>query len=573
MVKYLGVFLLLLFPLLSLAQKEDRVWVFGHNAGIDFNDTANPVNFVTECKNYKTSSSIADLSGNLLFYLSCDLAQNKCSIKDKNNLNIDGLENINGIGGTGACSAIISFSDSVFYIFYVGRRPLTCSLNFCPGLFHSKIKLDANGNLVALFSDSLLTNEFAYEKFEVVKHANGTDWWLVMPALNTISGFCTNRKHVFLLQSASVQLIVSQDIGKVTCSPQKDGDMTFSPDGSKLIESYYRDSLVQLYNFDRCTGLLSNPRTVDNAGSPYFLTFSPNGKLAYVSKGKGGISTDNNLIYQYSLDSVDIPSTRTTIWEDTTEKLNAGFLKLAPDNKIYFSCAYGNSGLSPQISPYSQNLGVIHAPNEIGTASDFRPFSYYLGDSALATFGLPNMPNYNLGPLPIYQASAGVDTFYCQGDSTIKALPIGGDSLPHITYLWQPAPGIDSLNVRTQLVKPNQSRWYYVTITDTSYTGPSCNSRLDSVYVEVKLCTGITEKHAIQAKLYPNPTNGLFTIEVPTSATGYNFRLFNLLGQQMMEAKLKQEKTELQLNYPTGIYLYQITHNGQVQNGKLVIGD
>lgn len=180
MVKYLAIFLLVLFPLLSLAQKEDRVWVFGHNAGIDFNDNANPVNFVAKCKNYKTASSIADTSGKLLLYLSCDLSQNKCSLRDKDHNDIPGLESLKSYAGDITSSAIISFPDSFYYIFYIGRGPVNCSLSFCPRLYYSKVKLDNTGGFDVLIKDSLLTSEFAYEKFVVVKHANGIDWWLVI---------------------------------------------------------------------------------------------------------------------------------------------------------------------------------------------------------------------------------------------------------------------------------------------------------------------------------------------------------------------------------------------------------
>ena len=44
------------------------------------------------------------------------------------------------------------------------------------------------------------------------------------------------------------------------------------------------------------------------------------------------------------------------------------------------------------------NLSVIHQPNELGALCDFRLYNFYLGGHR-SYHGLPNNPNYELGPL------------------------------------------------------------------------------------------------------------------------------------------------------------------------------
>jgi hypothetical protein len=44
------------------------------------------------------------------------------------------------------------------------------------------------------------------------------------------------------------------------------------------------------------------------------------------------------------------------------------------------------------------NLGVVNNPDSTGSACDFQPFSFYLGGKRTYV-GLPNNPNYSLGPL------------------------------------------------------------------------------------------------------------------------------------------------------------------------------
>lgn len=562
--------LLLLLPLACLAQKEDRVWVFGHNAGIDFNDTANPVNFVANCNNFKTASSISDTAGNMLFYLSCDRSVANCMLRDINNNIIPYADSINAYYGTFVSSSITSFPfDSIYYIFYIGKNTAPCGLPTCLGIFYSKMRLKSSGQLELLEKNIHITNETAFDKFATVLHADGKHWWLLVPSHTQNGGFCTKRISIYSISRDSVVLINEQDIGMLKCSQYKNGDAVFSPDGSKFALATYEENLIECYDFNRCTGWLSNAKIIDSQFiRPQILSFSPNGINLFMAEGGDGLK---NSLYQYQIDTPNIQTTRSLIYEDTTVDLRFGYLRLAPNNKIFFSCYYGNSGITPTASSYSRNLGVIHSPNEVGVACDFRPYSYYLGDSALATFGLPNMPNYNLGSLPIYQANAGVDTFYCAGDSTIKALPIGGDSVPHITYQWQPAPGIDTLTNRTQLLlPPPQSRWYYVTITDTNYVGPSCNSRVDSVYIEVRTCTGITETQPLQAKLYPNPSNGTLTVELPDGQEA-TLSLYNLLGQKILSENVSGNSSTINLDFTQGIYIYILQQGPSQLVGRLVL--
>ncbi|CAN5398159.1 hypothetical protein BH09BAC1_BH09BAC1_11370 [soil metagenome] len=74
----------------------------------------------------------------------------------------------------------------------------------------------------------------------------------------------------------------------------------------------------------------------------------------------------------------------------------------------------------------------------------------------------------------------------------------------------------------------------------------------------------------LETRLYPNPTNGTLTIELPIAGVGV-FSLYSLLGQQVFTKSLTQTTTTLALDFPSGIYLYRITQNGQSQTGKLVV--
>ncbi|MFZ7152189.1 MAG: T9SS type A sorting domain-containing protein [Candidatus Pollutiaquabacter aromativorans] len=67
---------------------------------------------------------------------------------------------------------------------------------------------------------------------------------------------------------------------------------------------------------------------------------------------------------------------------------------MTPQSDCEFSWLYCDTTYYPEI----MNLSVIHQPNELGALCDFRPYSFYLGGHR-SYHGLPNNPNYELGPL------------------------------------------------------------------------------------------------------------------------------------------------------------------------------
>lgn len=61
----------------------------------------------------------------------------------------------------------------------------------------------------------------------------------------------------------------------------------------------------------------------------------------------------------------------------------------------------------------NMNLSVINDPDQPGLSCNFQPYSFYL-DSKRTYYGLPNNPDYELGPL----AGSPCDTLTGVGEST-----------------------------------------------------------------------------------------------------------------------------------------------------------
>ncbi|MBK7965066.1 MAG: hypothetical protein IPK10_07105 [Bacteroidetes bacterium] len=159
-------------------------------------------------------------------------------------------------------------------------------------------------------------------------------------------------------------------------------------------------------NFDRCTGVLSNPITIETERLgppyPYFVAgvFSPDDSKVYVmADARSTMFGTVDTLYQYDLNASNINGSKQVIYSQPSADVAGGALKLAPDGKIYLASADESASVpypDSLYTLYNTHLSVINQPDSLGLACDFQPFSFYLG-GARTYYGLPNNPDYELG--------------------------------------------------------------------------------------------------------------------------------------------------------------------------------
>ncbi|MBL0105224.1 MAG: T9SS type A sorting domain-containing protein [Bacteroidetes bacterium] len=393
------VILILLFTGNANAQYTNKVWCFGDSAGIDFNQSL-PLPIATSLDSRGTCTSIADSSGNLLFYSNTRAATAGLTglVWNRNNVLMQNGDSIYGAGWYFEHTIVPNpRGDNTYYLFTAGET------SYC-GFYYSMIDLNQNGGLGAVTQKNvelLGQNICVIDGLAAIKHANGRDWWVITKSASNAN----NEYYFYLVTPNGVNLDHMQNFGEVL----QTNTLRLNPslDGS-LVSCTTANGYLTIFDFDRCSGYFTNeselqPNVLGSSAPWYWdCELSSSNQFLYVSS-MYSLNDSNSYVFQYNLADTNPSLTRDTIFS-IKQPVAGGLLKLGPDNRIYWSCAYEAPGIFPYPYPdsvrnvWNENLSYINFPDSLGAACDFHPFSFYLGGKR-TYYGLPNNPNYELGPI------------------------------------------------------------------------------------------------------------------------------------------------------------------------------
>jgi hypothetical protein len=292
-------------------------------------------------------------------------------------------------------------------------------------LYYTVLDKNMNGGLGGIVS----ANNIAFVDtlihltgLSAVKHANGRDWWLLTKEN------CNNAFKRVLFTPNGVQLVSSQNIGPMIFQLFDGGMANFSPDGTM----YYQvrdDYNLNLFKFDRCTGLLSDRLALNSNGiAEFYSAFSPNSRFLYRGGSPSGLTTlqyDLSLYYQpggvqNSRRLINPPFDSSAC--DSSGPFTASAAcapELAPNGKIYFGHCY------------PCNLSVINSPDSLDTLCNMEYNTFVLPSPHVAL--PPYHPNYRLGPV------AG---------SVCDSLSVGVNEMLASNVLLYPNPTKSDLNIK-----------------------------------------------------------------------------------------------------------------------------
>ena len=355
---------LFFYTLASLAQGEANFWYFGNQAGISF-ASGSPVALTDGALiTGEGCATLSNSAGQLLFYTDGRTVYNRNHQVMPNGTGLLGHDSSTQSGTI----VQVPGSTNLFYVFTLDRETQT------NGFRYSVIDLSLDGGLGAVTTNkNILIYSPTCEKIAVVKHANDTDYWIV------IHGWNNNNFITYLLTSTGLNgTPVISSIGHTALQSgsnitDSQGAMKIASNGSKLAICYANSnvSTLEVLDFNNATGQLSNAQILLSDSERYYgVEFSPNNSLLYVSSGSNGN------VYQLDLSALNITASKTTIYNNTSGAHYPRSLQLGPDMKIYLAMSNENF------------LSSINTPDVIGTGSGFTLNSVNL-NGKISYSGLP----------------------------------------------------------------------------------------------------------------------------------------------------------------------------------------
>jgi hypothetical protein len=271
------------------------------------------------------------------------------------------------------------------YLFYGQYTALPSGIGLMnKDILFSYVLLDVNSQSIISYHYNYLTDTTSLSDAVAVRHGNGRDWWILKP------GLFTNEYYIALLNPSGLNEMEKVTISGVVPREQTTTVSHFTQDGNTFIHfTGLGPKWVQRYDFDRCTGTLSNPQETDLTSlfreqDGCNFTISPDGSKFYSVRLN---YNDSNYLagnYQYDFNTGILTHINNNF---------SGLSFLTPNFKevLFATRRIPNSLTEIYFSSYSN-------PNGAGFECDTQMFKYHLQNIPYMLYA-PNFANYRLGPL------------------------------------------------------------------------------------------------------------------------------------------------------------------------------
>lgn len=308
----------------SNAQKYDynyinRSFPSGSGVSINYNDTVQDINIdIFEWEGTVSYSPVlSDKQGKFLGYFNCRnvydsigrVAINGDSMAVGYFLNFffQFLPEHEGLGNAGN-SLFIPINDSLFYLLYKSAELWTGAPDFAvhfeekgkrlssysDGLYLSKIRLNNQNRLYILPDEKhilLVDDLFQFRNLITCKHANGLDWWLIIPKALT-----SEASRILIRADGVIEILDNIEFSDNYWRTRSMTACKVSPDGNVIARFIVRpdtifEHLLELFHFNRCEGtterfLFDSIPLTNRFTSAGDIEFSENGRYLYIANGE-----------------------------------------------------------------------------------------------------------------------------------------------------------------------------------------------------------------------------------------------------------------------------------------------
>jgi len=590
-------FIVFIFPALLLSQKEDYQWIM-NSSSIDDCSVANYPEFCgasildfnvdppAAIRNQEatmdmdwTNASICDKEGQLLFYSNNmrisdgdhEIVANADTISYgifwdiKSWPNEEGVMQPRGFSKSNAAVFINKpgLENSYYHIYlnYDARPQTGKTTKLLAGID------PVSEGYEVTFKDQVISDSIRNGGHTTCcQHANGRDWWLLQFSNDTVYTFLIDPQGIRLAHQDTMEYGFKERISSAVFDPRGEQFAIYqiymfgTEDGAELI----------LYDFDRCTGRLSNQRVQIDDSYDHFATpgveFSASGQYLYT----------NNLkkCYQYDTWSDDVFASQqmVMVWDSSAfynpsetllKSSTFGLMRRGPDNKIYIA----NAGQNTKIH-------VIHRANR--TANECYPEQNAITLPTYVLGTIPTFPTLRLGPLDGSTCDTiGLDNhpvarFRYEQDST-DYLELDFVDLSYyepISWEWDFGDNTSStLRYPTHTYLENGAYRVCQTVSNSYSSDTTC----DTLYLGVSSLQKTEQARHIT--IFPNPAEDYIRVAIhdyiPQSAS---IRVYDQRGSLTMTATLDRAATLINVSaLATGVYVYEVYDETiRISSGKIV---
>ncbi len=471
------ILILVLISSIVIAQPQTNNWYFGNNAAVNFTSGSPVAVSGSAIMTSEGCSTISDASGNLLFYT------DGITVWDRTNTQMPNGFSLGGNSSSTQSGVIVQKPGSTTLYYLFTADAMGGSMGICYSIVDMTLAAGM-GDVIAGSKNTPVVSLSA-EKITAVRHCNGVDVWIIIHDMdnNTFRAYLLSATG---LSATSVNSNVGINYTNVSgYYAESIGYLKASPSGRKLAAAVWDNiDMVQVFDFDNSTGLISNPISIDYSGlgDSYGVSFSPNNNVLYVA------CWTSNLVDQYDLSSGNQATIIASRYQVASAGGSYGALQLGLDGKLYVT-TYSNGFLS-----------AINNPNVLGVGCNFVTNAVSLG-TGTCSGGLPNFVDaINAVTTVSYLPS---DTTVCSGPVTLNAGP-GATS-----YQW-------STGATTQTISVNATGQYIVTVTGVT----TCNTNVQYDTVNVHIVPAVSVNLGNDTTLC---TGQNLTLDAGNAGSGYSW--------------------------------------------------
>ena len=431
---------------------------------------------------------------------------------------------------------------------------------------------------------SVLVRSSNLEAIAACRHANGRDWWIVVPEHSTPN----QKKYTIpLLTPFGLEVSTTQTIEVSYNYVVEDavGNSKFSSNGKWYLDfDQFAGQGANLFSFDRCTGEFSNHQFLSNGINGNWgggAEFSPNSRFIYLTTEC--FCDYVGRVFQYDLWSSDVQGSRTEVYSkyqwDTIPPLN--------EYQLYFEAASllpnGEIGIASGLyqDKTDNYYHVIDQPNLQGKDCRFQLSKMSLGN--VLPYGIGSFPNFRLGPVD---------------GSSCDTLDIDNKPYADFTQYLPDSTGLEVVFTDNSAYEPTTWHWDFGDGTTSADTSPVHNYLLPGTYnvcltvCNINACDTFCQPVTVpygfvstsevgqstgQIRIEPNPNDGSFYILIDDKGidleSEFKLLIYNSIGQKVTEVTIGIGENPISiLNYQNGFYYAIISkENNLISAEKILI--